>query len=233
MHVLSKFTPFALAAMVAFPFAAQAEAPVPQITVTGEGRVDAVPDMATVSLGVTTLGDTAAQALAANSVAVQAVLDRLAAAGIAPRDMQTSGLSLNPQWSSYDSSSQQKIDGYVAANMVTVRVRALDTLGGVLDAAVSDGANTLNGLAFGLSDPEPALKDARTRAVQDARARAETLAAAAGVTLGRVLSLSEGGYASPAPMPMYKADAAMSSVPVAGGEVGVSVSATVIWEIAQ
>jgi uncharacterized protein len=234
MRVLCNFVPYALAAAMAFPaMAALADTPLPQISVTGEGRVDAVPDMATVGLGVTTQGATAAEAMAANSAAVQAVLDRLVAAGIAARDVQTTGLSLNPQWSNYDSSPQQKIEGYVATNMVTVRVRALDTLGGVLDAAVSDGANTLNGLGFGLADPEPALKEARAKAVQDARARAETLAAAAGVTLGRVLSITEGGYANPAPMPMYKADAAMSAVPVAGGEIGVSVTATIVWEIGQ
>lgn len=230
MRDLCKFVPYALAAALAFPALAAADVPVPQIAVTGEGQVLTVPDMATVSLGVTTQADSAAAALAANSNAVQAVLDRLAAAGIAPRDVQTTGLSLNPQWSNYDSGPQQKIEGYVAANMVTVRVRALDGLGGVLDAAVSDGANTLNGLTFGLADPEPALREARAAAVRDARARAETLAAAAGVTLGRVLSVTEGGGAVP-PQPMYRADAAMAAVPVAGGEVGLSVSATVVWEI--
>ncbi len=138
---------------MALPAVALAEAPVPQISVTGEGRVDVAPDMATVSLGVTTQGATAAEAMAANSAAVQAVLDRLTAAGIAARDVQTTGLSLNPLWSNYDSGQQQKIEGYAAANMVTVRVRALDGLGGVLDAAVSDGANTLNGLSFGLATP--------------------------------------------------------------------------------
>jgi hypothetical protein len=234
MRVLCNFRPAALACAAALALAgpALAEPPLPQITVTGEGRVEAPPDMATVSLGVTTQGDTAAAAMAANSAAVQAVLDRLTAAGIAARDMQTSGLSLNAQFSNYDSSRQPEIQGYVAVNMVTVRVRALETLGPVLDAAVADGANTLNGLAFGLADPDPALREARSRAVQDARARAEVLAAAAGVTLGRVLSITEfGGYAQP--QPMYRAEAAMSAVPVAGGEVGLSVSATVVWEIAE
>lgn len=234
MRVLCNFVPYVLAAALALPaLPALAESLVPHISVTGEGRVDAVPDMATVSLGVTTQGATAAEAMTANSAAVQAVLDRLVAAGIAARDVQTSGLSLNPQWSNYESGPQQTIEGYVAANMVTVRVRALDTLGSVLDAAVADGANTLNGLGFGLANPEPALQEARAKAVQDSRARAETLAAAAGVTLGRVLSITEGGFSSPAPMPMYKAEAAMSAVPVAEGEIGLSVTATVVWEIAQ
>jgi uncharacterized protein YggE len=233
MRVLCNFVPYALVAALAFPVATLAEAPVAQISVTGEGRVDAVPDMATVSLGVTTQGATAAEALAANSAAVQAMLDRLTAAGIAARDIQTTGLSLNPLWSNYDSSPVQKIEGYAASNMVTVRVRALDGLGGVLDAAVTDGANTLSGLSFGLADPEPALREARAKAVQDARARAEVLAGAAGVKLGRVLSITEGGLAGPSPMPMYRAEAAMAPVPVAGGEVAMSVTATLVWEIAQ
>lgn len=232
MRVLCNFVPYALAAALAFPGPALADQPPPQIVVTGEGRVEQAPDMATVSLGVTTQGATAAEAMQANAVGVQAMLDRLAAAGIAARDIQTTGLSLNPLWSNYDSGAAQKIEGYAAANMVTVRVRALDNLGPVLDAAITDGANTLNGLGFGLADPEPAMQEARARAVADARKRAETLAAAAGVKLGHILSITEGGYASPAPLPMYKADAAMSAVPVAGGEIGVAVSATVVWAIA-
>lgn len=237
MRVLCNFRPQALAVAlafpVAFPVAALAEAALPQISVTGEGRVDAVPDMATVSLGVTTEGATAAEAMAANSAAVQAVLDRLAAAGIAARDVQTTGLSLNPLWSSYDNGQKQRIEGYAAANMVTVRVRALDALGGVLDAAVSDGANTLNGLSFGLADPAPALKEARARAVADARERAEVLAGAAGVKLGRLLSITEGGFGGGGPLPMYRAEAAMAPVPVAAGEVAMTVTATLVWEIAQ
>ena len=204
------------------------------ITVTGEGTVTAPPDLATVSLGVTTQGATAAEAMAANSTALAAVLERVKAAGVEDRDIQTSTLNLNPNWVTTDGSSAATISGYVAMNVLSIRVRAMGTLGPVLDAAVADGANTLNGVSFGFQEPEPVMDEARKEAVASARARAELLTGAAGVSLGRILSISEsGGYA--APMPMYRMDAAIAAapVPVEGGEVGVTASVTITWEIAQ
>lgn len=204
------------------------------ITVTGEGTVTAAPDLATVSLGVTTQGATAAEAMAANSSALAAVLERVKAAGVEDRDIQTSTLNLNPNWTSTDGTSAPTITGYVATNLLQVRVRDLAKLGPVLDAAVSDGANTLNGVTFGLQEPDPAMDAARTDAVKAARARAELLTGAAGVSLGRIVSISEsGGYAPP--MPMYRMEAALDAapVPVEGGEVGVTAAVTITWEIAQ
>ena len=101
------------------------------ITVTGEGMTELAPDLATLTIGVTTTGETAAEALAANSAALDAVLQRLKAAGVEDRDLQTANLSVNPNWSSYDSSSSgaQTIDGYTAMNVVSVRIRALEGLG--------------------------------------------------------------------------------------------------------
>lgn len=223
----------ALAAALALPLAARAEAPVPQITVTGEGVVQAVPDLATIALGVTTQGATAAEAMDANSAALAKVIARLKAAGIEDRDLQTQNLSLNPNWSATTpDGSAQVITGYTANNMLSVRVRDLAKLGAVLDAAVGDGANTLNGLSFDLAQPRPAEDAARKAATEDARARAELLAAAAGVKLGRVLSISESqSYGGPMPV-AYKADAAMA-VPVQAGEVGVQASVTITYELQQ
>ena len=221
----------ALALALALPLTARAEAPFPQISVFGEGVVQSAPDMATISLGVTTQGTTAAEAMAANSAEVAKVLANLTAAGIEGRDIQTTGLSLNPVWSNYDSGATQKIDSYSAVNSVTVRVRALDALGGVLDAAIKDGANTLNGLSFGLADPAPALDEARKRAVADAARKAAILAGAAGVKLGRIVNITEAnGYASP--QPMFQAEATMKdAVPVAGGEVALQVNVTILYAI--
>ncbi len=203
------------------------------ITVTGEASVSAAPDQATVSIGVTTTADTAAEALAQNSAAMQAVIDRLKAAGIAEVDLQTQGLSVNPNWTGYDSSSSAPtIAGYTATNMLNVRVAALAGLGAVLDAAVTDGANTLNGLTFGLADPRPALDEARRLAVADAVAKATLLAQAAGVTLGDIVSISEGGGYG-APLPAFKAEAAPMAVPVQQGEVSYSASVTIVWELAK
>lgn len=211
------------------------ERAVATITVTGEGHAEAAPDLATVSLGVTTQGKTAGEAMEANSTALSAVVARLKEAGVADRDVQTSNLSLNPNWQQSDGSQAAVIAGYVATNVLTVRVRALETLGEVLDAVITDGANTLNGISFGLDDPEPVLDKARLEAVRAAKARAALLVGAAGVKLGRVLSISEGGgYVPPMPMPMYRMEADMAkAVPVEGGEVGLMASVTMVFEIEQ
>ncbi len=220
----------ALALALSGPGAAE-EAKAPSITVTATGTVEAAPDMATLTVGVTTEGDTAAAALAANSASIAAVMARLSEAGIEARDMQTSNLSLYPNWSGPDGTAPV-IAGYVASNQVTIRVRQLDGLGAVLDAAVADGANTLNGLVFGLADPEPALNEARKAAVAEARARAELLAGAAGVTLGPILQISEGGSWTE-PAPMFRAEIAPAGVPVAGGELGLTATVTIHYGIVQ
>jgi len=203
------------------------------ITVTGDGVVDAAPDLAVLSMGVTTTADTATEAMAHNTAALAMVLERLKAAGIAERDLQTSNLSLNPNWTGYDSSVPPKITGYTAVNQLTVRIRALDSLGVVLDAAITDGANTVNGLGFALSDPRPAMDKARVAAVADARAKATLLVQAAGVGLGRIVSITEGGgYSQPGPV--FKAQMAEAApVPIAGGEVSTNAQVTVVFEITQ
>lgn len=226
-------TILAMTAALALPLAAPAFAQDAAIvTVTGEATVEATPDSATISLGMTTDGTTAAEAMAANSAAVQAVIDRLKLAGIEDRDLQTSNLSLNPNWVGYDSGQTPTISGYIASNMLSVRVRALDSLGAVLDAVITDGANTLNGLTFEVAQPRPVLDLARQQAVEDAKARATLLAEATGGKLGKVISVTENaGYG--APVPMFRSDAAQASVPVAGGQVGLMASVTVTYEIIE
>ena len=203
--------PFGLALPLSAGFAL-AEGPAVKLTVTGEGATASAPDMATLMIGVTTNGETAATALAANSAALAPVLERLAAAGIADRDMQTSNLSVNP-----DYNSKMANPGFTAQNFVSVTIRDLDRLGVILDAAMADGANTLGGLTFGLSQPRPALDAARGAAVEDARAMAEHLAEAVGQSLGRLVSISEGGaYGGGG---LVYADEKAAAVPVAVGEV--------------
>ena len=224
----------ALTTALSLPFAlpALAEGP-PTILVTGEGTVSAAPDLATISLGVTTEALTAGEAMSANSTAQSAVLKRLIAAGVEPRDMQTSNLTLNPNWVSTDGGSTSKIAGYTASNILTVQVRALDKLGAVLDGSITDGANTLNGVTFSVAEPRPALDEARKKAVADAIARATLLVDAAGVKLGAIVSISETPVFSQ-PMPMFRMEAdAAQSVPTAGGEVGLTASVTMVFQIKQ
>ncbi|WP_299785680.1 SIMPL domain-containing protein [uncultured Marivita sp.] len=203
-----------------------------QITVTGEGSVFAVPDMAVITMGASAEAETAKEAMDQTSDITTAILDRLTEAGVAERDMQTSDLSLSPLWSNRSSSENRpSIDGYQASNRVTVRVRDLESLGTILDAVLTDGANELGGLEFTLSDPEPLMNDARIKAVADARARAKLLADAAGVELGALISLSETGARAPRPEMLSMARASDSVVPVAQGEAELRASVTLVYEI--
>lgn len=204
----------------------------PRITVTGEGRIEAAPDMATISLGVAAEARSARAAMDQASAAAAALLARLESAGIAARDVQTSGLTLNPVWTYGNSGGENRITGYAASNTVTVRVRALENLGRVLDDVVEAGGNSFSGLQFGLADPGPTEDAARAAAVAEALRKAELYAAAAGLTLGPVLSISEAADFAP-PQPMFRMEAAMASdaVPVAPGELTVSARVEMVFAI--
>ena len=203
------------------------------ITVTGEGRALAAPDMATLRLGVTTDGATARDAIAANSRAMADVLDRIESAGIADRDVQTHDFSVSPRWENRPNEAP-RIAGFVARNQVFVRVRDLDALGPLLDAVTRDGANTFDGLSFGLQDPGPIEDAARRAAVTEAQRKATLYAEAAGVTLGPLQSIDEGS-ASSSPVPMARAEmaVAMDSVPVASGELAITARVRLVYQIAD
>lgn len=231
---MNRLTILASALALALAGAALADDMPRQITVTGEGRVEAAPDMATISLGVTHENEQAKLAMEATSDAVARILERIAAMGVAPRDMQTRALSLSPVWSERTASdgNRARITGFVASNTVMVRVRDLASLGRILDAVIEDGANDFNGLQFDVQNPEPLMDEARRAAVADAMARAALLAEAAGVTLGPVQSISEQGGMRPMGAMM---DMAMreSGVPIAAGEVSVEAMVSMVFAIAQ
>ncbi len=231
MRILS---PLILAATMALVPLTSALADAPAtLTVSGSGTVEVVPDLATVSLGVTTNGATAGAAMAANTDAVATVIARLKSAGVEDRDIQTSNLSLNPNWVTNSMGTASEIQGYIANNMVTVRIRTLDKTGAVLDAAIADGANSLNSLIFGLQDPRPHQDEARKKAVADALATAKLLSEAAGIKLGAIVSISEGAAIDPIPGPMYRTMSDAAPVPVEGGAVGVSATVTIEFQIGQ
>lgn len=204
-----------------------------QITVTGEGRVASEPDMASISLGVVSEAETASAAMEETSDRANAIITALAEQGIEERDMQTSDLSLSPIWAE-DRTQQDRITreivGFSASTDLRVRVRDLDTLGTVMDAVLQVGANNFRGLSFGLQDPEPVADEARREAVADARRKAELLAEAAGVTLGGITSIREGGSNNYEP-PMMEAAMMRDSGPVARGEVNTTAQVTIVWEL--
>ena len=222
----------ALCVLVATTFATHAE-DLRLLTVTGEGRVSSAPDMATVNLGVQRDARDAGAAMAAASDAAAAVLATLEEAGIEARDIQTTRIGLDPRYARQADNSPPRITGYIASNDLSVHVRDLAVLGSVLDAVVAEGANSFRGLSFGVSDSTALSDAAREAAVKDAAARAQTLAEAAGITLGPIQSMAEGGGAV-VPQPMMRgAMMAEAAVPVAQGEIDVTARVTIVYAIAD
>ncbi|MBI3677550.1 MAG: SIMPL domain-containing protein [Proteobacteria bacterium] len=230
--------PAILLALFAAPIALKADAgaaATPRlVTVSGEGDVKATPDQATLSAGVVTQEKTAADALASNARAMNEVFATLKKLGIPDHAIQTSNFSVQPQYEPYDANRTQppRIVGYQVSNTVNVRVDDLKKLGPSLDALVAAGSNQLGGVAFSIKNPKPLLAQAREDAVKDAIERAQTYAHAAGITLGPIVSIQEGG-AEPPPRPVYAMamKQGADSTPVAPGEESVSASVTISWQI--
>lgn len=189
------------------------------LSVSGEGQVAVASDMAVISLGVVHVDKTAGAAMARVSDDARALIEVLTAQGVEPRDVQTSQLSVNPVWDGGAGSRPRTITGFEARNAVNVRVRDLDVLGGVLDQVLAVGANTFGGLRFQLQDSRAAEAEARAAAVRDAMEKAAQLSDAAGVQLGAVMTISEGGGAA---RPEMFAAARASDMPVAAGELVVT-----------
>ncbi len=206
------------------------------INVNGVGRVKAEPDVADINLGVTKQGEDATSASQEAAVAMEAVVKALLEAGIVEGDIQTSSISLNPL---YDwDNDPPTIEGWEASNLVDITVRDITTVGDVVDAATAAGATNVNGITFRVEDPTAAEAEARTAAVADAKAKADQLAADAGVTITGVISISESGGQTPQPL-YFEGDttggneraAAMAETPVLPGQVELSITVMVQYEI--
>jgi hypothetical protein len=183
-----------------------------RLDVNATGEVTRVPDVAVISAGVVSRSPTATAALQDSADRMQRVLAALKRAGVADRDIQTSNVSLNPEYRYPENQSPQLV-GYTASNNVTVRFRDIRSSGRILDALVGQGANQLNGPNLTIDKPETALDEARAQAIAIGRARAELYARSLGLRVVRVVSVNESGgsYPVPPPMPMY-ARAEMATV---------------------
>ena len=214
-------------------YAAPADGTLLSVSATAESR--RVPDVATISTGVVTQAADANAAMRANAAQMDKVMAAIRAAGIAERDVQTSGINLNPQYR-YIENQAPSITGYQASNTVNVKVRDLSKLGKVLDAFVASGANQVNGPSFEVDKPEQAYDEARLAALQKAQARAKTYADALGLNVRRIVSISEGGASFPRPMPMMRtmaADAVQKETAVSPGETALSVNIDVVFELGR
>jgi uncharacterized protein YggE len=204
-----------------------------RLDISATGEVTRVPDVAIISAGVVSRSATATGALQDAADRMQRVLAALKRAGVADRDVQTSNISLNPEYR-YVENQPPQLTGYTASNQLTIRFRDIRNSGKILDALVSQGANQINGPSLTVDKPETALDEARARAVAAGRARAELYARSLGMRIVRVVSVSEsGGYAAPPPMPMYaRAEIAQAAdTKIAPGEQKLQVTLAMTFEL--
>ena len=226
------------AALFITPVAFAADAPAiagTTLSLSATGEVSATPDMATISFGVVTSAKTAADAMKANNVRMNAVMAALKAAGIAVKDIRTSSLNLNPQYV-YNNNQPPQLTGYEARNQVTVRVNDLSQTGAVIDATVKAGVNQIDQVGFGLKNDDAVLDQARQQAVATLQQRAQLYATAAGLKVKRILAIEEGSpMVVRPPMPMMAKRVmgvvADESTPVSGGELQESVTVSATFEL--
>jgi uncharacterized protein YggE len=197
------------------------------VTVTGEATVAVAPDAAVIRIGVNSQDKTAREASEANAKQMTAVLAAIKDTGIADRDIQTSRLSLQPQYDP-NKGGTARLTGFQATNQVTVKIRDIDKLPALLDRAIAAGANEMSGIEFVITEQSKLLDRARDDAIADARRKAELYAQAAGSKLGPVVSITEEGSAAP-PRPMQAMRA--GAVPIAPGEQTLRAMVTVSYEL--
>lgn len=207
-----------------------------KIHVTGSGSVVGEPDIATLHLGVSIEKKTVAEAREAAAIAMTAVIDALKASDIAENDIQTERFSIYPQYDYTDNG--RVLRGYSVNNSVSAKVRELENLSGVIDAAAEAGGDIIvvNSIQFMIEDTTPLQAQARGLAVKNAEAKAQTLADASGVTLGKPLTITETSHAASPPIAFAKEaafaeDSALSSTPIEAGELTVTVNITIVYEI--
>ena len=203
------------------------------LSVSAQAEARQVPDVATLSAGVVTQAADANAAMRANATQMDKVMATIKAAGIAERDIRTSGISLNPQYK-YVENQSPTITGYQASNTVDLKVRDIARLGLVLDALVASGANQVNGPSFEIDQPEPVYDQARRDALKIAQSRAEMYAKALGLKVRRIVSIDEGGgYRPPMPVPMMAMARAKaeSDTAVSPGETTLTANLNVVFEL--
>lgn len=232
----------ALVSTCTVPAAAMAQtAPLPLATISGT-RLDVVatgvsrqaPDIAEISAGVLTEAATAGTAMASNAQRMAAVVKALKAAGVADRDIQTTGLSLSPRYR-YRDNMPPELTGYQASNMVRILLRKIADSGRIIDTLVAQGANQINGPSFRIDKPEAALDAARREAMTIGRTRAELYAASAGLRVKRIIAISEQPGMMPPPYPVPVIQRAMAEskadTPVEAGENELSVTLNLTFEL--
>ena len=222
------------------PVAAQTpdlpDADVPSVSVSGFGQAYGSPNVAYVEMGVDIVNSDVGEAVTEANNVMEAVTAAIAATGVAPEDIRTTGFNVWSDFFDPQTGEQTTQRIYHVQNMVRVTVRDVEQVSIVIDAGLSAGANSVFGLSFGIDDTTQLEEDARLDAVANARDRAQKLADAMGVTLGDPIFISEsfsGGPVQPFAFDMAQGAGGAGAPPISGGQLSVSVQVNVTFAIAQ
>jgi uncharacterized protein YggE len=208
------------------------------LSVNGNAQIPVQPDIAYITVGVHSVNEDVAVAVDENNGLIDTVTQKLVDEfGVSKSDIQTSNFNL---WASdqYNMEGQHTGVLYTLDSTMYVTVRTLDDLGQILDEVIKNGANSIYGVQFDLADRSSALAEGRTKAVENAQDQAEALAQAAGLTLGEIQSINYygGGYST-----MYYGGiggggggaAAVNAVPIAAGQLMISVDVNITYSISD
>lgn len=200
-----------------------------QVTVVGEGQVQGTPDTLTANVGMEAIAPDVTGAMNQSSERQQAVIDALVGSGVDRKDINTTQVSLQPQFGT----DGTVITGYRASNTIDVKIRDLNAASAALALIVSTGgdATRINSVNYSIEDDSQLIRDARARAFDDAKSRARQYADLSGLDLGKVVSISESAGAMPPPTPMPRGAEAAMAVPLEPGQQTVGFNVTVIWEL--
>jgi uncharacterized protein YggE len=221
--------------LAAAPVYAADNCNISQMVVSGDGKVSATPDQATIVLGVETRNVSASAAAVENADLMNKTINALLAAGINRSDIQTStySLSLPTQTEPVLASAGRnaiKPPEFVATNQVTVRTNDTSGVGKILDAAIAAGSNSIQSVSFDLKDSKPQMDSALKLAIEDAQRKAKVMASAAGVKLGKILDVS-GGYSYTAPAARYNLLEGAAPTPILPGQMDVTASISITYQI--
>jgi len=210
-----------------------ADLPTNTITVTGVGEAFGSPDIAYLNLGVQTANEDVVVAFNEANEKVAQLIEALKEFGIAERDLQTTGLYMYTD-TPFDPATGQPMETpiYRVTNSLSITVRDVTQVGEVVSVGVNSGANSINGLTFGLADPATIEQAARADAVDNARARAQQLAELTGKTLGDPIIVTETfGNAIPFASNFDRAQSGGGAAPIEQGQLSVSVNVQVTFSV--
>ena len=216
------------------------------ISVTGEGIISLEPDLALLNIGVESMSDTVGEARGQAAQAMDAVLAALKDRGVEDKDIQTRSFNIWPRYEWMEviedgqRSGKQVLMGYTVSNSASVKIRDLDGVGNIIDEVTTAGGDLIriNGISFTVEDPKPFMMQLREAAVNDALAKAQHFAALTGVSLGRLVFITEFGGGSPVVRDFGDAErfavAAAAPAPgtsISGGELDLRLSVQAVFDI--